>query len=121
MGNDGGGVIKVATEKATKRTIIETVNASGKIYPEIEVKISPDISGQITELNVQEGDTVKKARCWPAYYADIYSLQKQDAAAQSKPIGSIVANREASIEALKARLDQSKQTLTGTKNYLIRK
>ena len=34
---------KVATEKAAKRTIIESVNASGKIYPEVEVKISPDI------------------------------------------------------------------------------
>ncbi|MFM8710715.1 MAG: hypothetical protein ACKOC7_05485, partial [Sphingomonadales bacterium] len=43
---------KVVVENAIKRTIIETVNASGKIYPEVEVKISPDISGEITELNV---------------------------------------------------------------------
>ncbi|MBP7316360.1 MAG: efflux RND transporter periplasmic adaptor subunit, partial [Chitinophagaceae bacterium] len=50
---------KVAIEKVTKRTIVESVNASGKIYPETEVKISPDISGQITELYVQEGDSVK--------------------------------------------------------------
>jgi len=39
-GGDKGGT-KVSTEKAAKRTIIETVNASGKIYPEVEVKISP--------------------------------------------------------------------------------
>ena len=47
----GGGdkTVKVATEKAVKRTIVETVNASGKIYPEVEVKISPDISGEVTE------------------------------------------------------------------------
>ena len=51
---------KVTAEKAQKRTIIELVNASGKVYPEVEVKVSPDISGEITELNVQEGDTVKK-------------------------------------------------------------
>jgi len=44
---------KVTTEKARKRTIIETVNASGKIFPEIEVKMSPDISGEIVELNVE--------------------------------------------------------------------
>ena len=50
---------KVSTEKASRRTIIETVNASGKVYPEIEVKISPDISGEIVELNVEEGDSVK--------------------------------------------------------------
>jgi HlyD family secretion protein len=53
---------KVATEKVTRRTIIETVNASGKIYPETEVKISPEYSGQITELKVSEGDYVKKGQ-----------------------------------------------------------
>ena len=42
--------LKVSTEKITKRTIIETVNASGKVFPEIEVKVSPDISGEIVEL-----------------------------------------------------------------------
>ncbi len=56
--NDNGE--KVAVEKVAKRTIIETVTASGNIYPEVEVKISPDISGEITELNVEEGDSVKK-------------------------------------------------------------
>jgi len=46
-----------------------------KIYPEIEVKVSPDISGEITELNVQEGDTVKKGQVLARIYADIYSIQ----------------------------------------------
>jgi len=53
---------KVATEKVTQRTIIETVNASGKIYPETEVKITPEYPGQITELKVSEGDYVKKGQ-----------------------------------------------------------
>ena len=53
---------KVATEKAAFRTIIETVNASGKIYPETEIKISPEFSGQITELKVREGEFVKKGQ-----------------------------------------------------------
>jgi multidrug efflux pump subunit AcrA (membrane-fusion protein) len=51
---------KVALEKVEARTIVETVNATGKIYPEKEVKISPDVSGEITELNVKEGDHVQK-------------------------------------------------------------
>lgn len=55
-------IIKVNTEKVSRRTIVETVNASGKIYPEIEVKISSDISGEVTELYVQEGDSVKKGQ-----------------------------------------------------------
>src|SRR5918997_534611 len=72
---------KVTAEKAARRTIVETVNASGKVYPEIEVKISPDISGEITELNVQEGDSVRKGQVLARIYADIYSSQRDQAAA----------------------------------------
>ena len=45
LGKSSKGGTKVTAETAQKRTIIETVNASGKVYPEVEVKISPDISG----------------------------------------------------------------------------
>ena len=89
--------IKVSTEKAAKRTIIETVNASGKIYPEIEVKISPDISGEITELNVEEGDSVWKGKVLARIYADIYSLQRDEAASrvsQSREHTTIGASRK---------------------------
>ena len=75
--NDG---IKVVSEKVQKRTITEIVNAPGKIYPEIEVKVSPDISGEITELNVQEGDTVKKGQVLARIFADIYNIQRNQAA-----------------------------------------
>jgi HlyD family secretion protein len=54
--------VKVATEKAARRTIVESVSTSGKIYPETEVKVSPDFSGQVTELKVAEGDKVKKGQ-----------------------------------------------------------
>jgi HlyD family secretion protein len=57
-----GDEVKVITEKVSKRTIVETVNATGKIYPETEVKITPDMSGEVTSLNVQEGDSVKKGQ-----------------------------------------------------------
>lgn len=106
--NDNGG-IKVATEKATKRTIIETVNASGKIYPEVEVKISPDISGEITELDVDEGDSVKVGQVLARIYADIYALQRDEAASRVSQSQSTVANSEAALDALKANLDQAKQ------------
>lgn len=56
------GVIKVAVERSGKRTIIETVNATGKIYPENEVKITPEFSGQVTELKISEGEYVKKGQ-----------------------------------------------------------
>ena len=60
--SNGPEIEKVAVEKATRRTIIETVSTSGKIYPVTEIRVSPDFSGQVTELKVAEGDTVKKGQ-----------------------------------------------------------
>ena len=107
---------KVTAEKAQSRTIIETVNASGKVYPEVEVKISPDISGEITELNVQEGDSVKKGQVLARIYADIYSSQRDEAAARVMQSQATVANSEASLSALKAQLDQAKATYDRNKD-----
>lgn len=102
--------IKVTTEKAVKRTIIETVNASGKIYPEVEVKLSPDISGEIVELNVEEGDSVKKGQVLAQIYGDIYATQRDQAAAIVNQQKAQVANASASLGALQAQLDQAKKT-----------
>ena len=55
-------VNQVAVEKVAKRTIIETVSASGKVQPEIEVKLSAEVSGEVVELLVKEGDVVKKGQ-----------------------------------------------------------
>ncbi len=107
-GNDGKGE-KVAVEKVSKRTIVETVTASGNIYPEVEVKISPDISGEITELNVQEGDSVKKGDVLARIFADIYALQRDEAASQVGQTQASVENSKAALEATKATLDQAKQ------------
>lgn len=52
--------IKVAVEKAETRSIIEIITANGKIQPEKEVIISPDVSGEIVELDIKEGDFVNK-------------------------------------------------------------
>ncbi len=101
---------KVTAEKAQKRNIIEIVNASGKIYPEIEVKVSPDVSGEITELTVQEGDSVKKGQVLARIYADIYSIQANQAASGVVQSQAQVANSQAALNALKAQLDQSKKT-----------
>lgn len=107
---------KVTVEKVTKRTIVEVVNASGKVYPEVEVKISPDISGEVTELYVAEGDTVKKGQLLARIYADIYNLQKDQAASGVKQSESQVATTEAqlanataALAALKATLDQAQK------------
>ncbi|MCP9749968.1 efflux RND transporter periplasmic adaptor subunit [Ferruginibacter sp. HRS2-29] len=102
--------IKVTAEKAENRTIIEVVNASGKIYPEIEVKISPDISGEITELTVAEGDTVKKGQLLARIYADVYNIQKNQAASGVVQSQAQSANSIAALGALKAQMEQAKRT-----------
>ncbi len=108
--------LKVSTEKVIRRTIIETVNASGKIYPEVEVKISPDISGEVVELNVEEGDSVRKGQVLARIYADIYALQRDEAASRVSQSQASVANINASSEALKASLDQAKQNYDRNKS-----
>ncbi|MEO8109289.1 MAG: efflux RND transporter periplasmic adaptor subunit [Ginsengibacter sp.] len=108
LGKDEG--IKVTTEKVIRRTITETVNASGKIYPEIEVKMSPDISGEIVELNVEEGDSVKRGQVLARIYGDIYATQRDQAAAIVSQQQAQVANVQASIGAMQATLDQAKKS-----------
>ncbi|RYD94315.1 MAG: HlyD family efflux transporter periplasmic adaptor subunit, partial [Sphingobacteriales bacterium] len=106
-GDDESGT-RVAVEKVTRRSITETVNASGKIYPEVEVKVSSDISGEITDLTVQEGDSVVKGQVVARIFADIYSAQRDQAAAQVAQSQAQVANSAAAISALKAQLDQDR-------------
>jgi len=100
---------KVAVEKVNKRTIVETVTASGQVYPEVEVKISPDISGEVTELNVQEGDSVRKGQVLARVYADIYALQRDQAASEVNQSQATVANSQAALEALNANMKQAQQ------------
>ena len=76
---------QVAVEAVAKRDIIETVSASGKIYPVTEVALAPDASGEIVELLVEEGDLIRKgqllARINPETYTSI--VEQADAAVRA--------------------------------------
>jgi HlyD family secretion protein len=120
FGKDEG--IKVTAEKVQKRTITETVNASGKIFPEDEVKVSPDISGVITELNVQEGDTVKKGQLLVRIDPDVYNIQRSQAAsgvaqsqAQVSSVQAQVSNAQAALDALDAQMEQAQRAYDRSK------
>ena len=91
------GLLKVAVQKTEKRDIVEVITANGKIQPETEVIISPDVSGEIVDLVVKEGDDVVKGQ---------YLLK-------IKPEEYIMArNRsEAALNSAKARLKQSEAQL----------
>lgn len=109
---------KVSVEKVANKTIIESVNASGKVYPEIEVKISPDISGEVVELNVEEGDSVRKGQVLARIYADIYATQRDQANAAVNQQQAVAANSIAQLNALKATLDQAERTYNRQKQLL---
>lgn len=94
---------KVTTEKAADRKVIETVTASGKIQPETEVKLSSEVSGEVTELLVKEGDVVKKGQLLVKVRPDVlksgydravasYSSQKAGVAAAAQMLKQAEAN-----------------------------
>src|ERR1700742_4082558 len=120
LGKEEG--MKVSAEKAVKRNITEIVTASGKVYPEKEVKISPDISGEVVELSVvQEGDSVKKGQELAKIYADIYTTQRDQAAAQMNQQQALVSNMSAQLPGLKASMDAAKKTFDRQKQLLDQK
>ena len=120
LGKEEG--IKVSAEKVARRNITEIVTASGKVYPEKEVKISPDISGEVVELMVtQEGDSVKKGQELARIYADIYATQRDQAAAQMNQQQALVSNWSAQLPGLKAAMDASKRTFDRQKQLLEQK
>lgn len=89
--------VEVVLAEAKTNLIVEKVSASGKVQPETEVKISPDVSGEIIELNVVEGDSVAKGQLLLRIRPDNYQ--------------SFVDAQEASVNAARANLAQAKARL----------
>ena len=74
--------IPVTTDKAVRKTIVQTVTATGKVQPETEVKISPEVAGEIIDLPVEDGMNVKKGDLLLRIKPDSYKalLEQQEAA-----------------------------------------
>src|SRR6266498_2749120 len=90
--------IPVTTEKAIRKTIVQTVSATGKVQPETEVKISPEVAGEIIELPVEDGKAVKKDDLLVRIRPDSYK--------------ALVEQQEAAISAAKATNLQQKATMS---------
>src|SRR5881396_184881 len=77
--------IPVTTEKSVRKTILQTVSATGKVQPETEVKISPEVAGEIIELPVADGMGIKKGDLLVKIKPDSYKalLEQQEAAISS--------------------------------------
>src|SRR5438552_15723845 len=95
--------IPVTTEKAVRKTILQTVSATGKVQPETEVKISPEVAGEIIDLPVEDGKAVKKGDLLVKIKPDSYKalLEQQEAAIS----GAKATNLQQRATTLKAEQD----------------
>jgi len=100
----GSKPTEVITEKAIKRNIVEIVSANGKIQPETELKITSDVSGEIVDMLVKEGDQVKKGQLLCRIKPDIYesTIERVEAS-----VNSTKANLKTNV----AQLEQAKANL----------
>lgn len=94
---------KVYAEKAQKRTIEETVSASGRIFPEKEVKISSDVSGEVVELYIKEGDSVRAGQLLARVNAEIYKDQVTRGEAGVSASRAQYSNALSNIESVRGR------------------
>jgi HlyD family secretion protein len=98
----------VETEKVSLREIRETVSASGKIFPEKEVKISSDVSGEIVELFVEEGDSVVAGQVLAKIDPEAYVSAVERGNASVSGAKSELARSQSSIETSTAQIEQIK-------------
>lgn len=101
---NGNKPLEVYTQKASIRQIIEVVSATGKIQPETELKITSDVSGEITEMKVKEGDQVKKGDLLCRIKPDLY-------VSAFERVNASVNTTKANLNSAKAQLEQAKANL----------
>ncbi len=95
---------KVSVAKADLKTIVETVSANGKIQPEVEVKISSDVSGEVKQLFVKEGDSVIAGQLLAVIDQELYQSALDRAEA-------VLSNSKANLASSRARIIQSEAKL----------
>jgi HlyD family secretion protein len=105
-GGNKAEIISVQTEKVEKRTITQTVSATGKINPEFKVSINPEVTGEIIQLPVKEGDRVKKGQVLIRIKGDQYVAQKERLEANLQSAKASLKMREA--ELTKVELDYNR-------------
>ncbi|HYV95540.1 MAG TPA: efflux RND transporter periplasmic adaptor subunit [Chitinophagales bacterium] len=111
----GGTVTEVSVEKVSKRNITERVSASGKIYPHLDVKISPDVSGEIVELYVEEGDSVKAGQVLAKIKPDIYQAMYERAVAAQNTSQANYLQAKAAVTQGQAEFDRAEKTYNRNK------
>lgn len=107
----GAKAMEVSAEAVSRNDIVERVSASGKIYPQLDVKLSPDVSGEITELYVEEGDSVKAGMVLAKIKPDIYQ------AILDRSIAALNTARSNSLQSQAALTQVTAEYERAEKNY----
>jgi HlyD family secretion protein len=107
--------VEVTIEKVSKRTLIETVVANGKIQPALDVKISPYISGEVVELFVREGNYVYKGDILAKIDPTLYISNFEQVEASVNTAKANMANTRARLVQAEAQFEKSKVDYTRNK------
>jgi HlyD family secretion protein len=105
-------VITIQTEKVARHNLTEIVVANGKIQPVVQVKISPEVSGEIIELPVKEGQSVKKGDLILKIKPDFYVAQRNQAEASYKSSLAGQATAEATLHKAEAEYRRNQGLFT---------
>jgi HlyD family secretion protein len=106
----------VSVERVGRRTIVETITANGKVRPQTEVKISPDVSGEIVELHVAEGDRVERGQLLLKIRPDAYISMRERAEASVNSARAQLANSNARLAQARAQHDQAQRNYRRSKS-----
>jgi HlyD family secretion protein len=109
LGGSKENIILVQVEKVQKRDITQTVTATGTIDPEFKVVITPEVTGEIIDLPVKEGDTVKKGQLLIKIKGDQYMAQKDRLEANLKSSEANLQMRDAELHRVELEYDRSKE------------
>lgn len=102
-------IVLVTTEKVEKRTITQTVAATGTIEPEFKVVITPEVTGEIIELPVKEGDQVRKGQLLIRIKGDQYKAQKEQLEAGLQSAKASLKIREAELQKITSDYNRIKE------------
>mgnify|MGYP000577926015 CR=1 FL=1 len=109
IGSNKDDIILVQTEDVGRRTITQVVEATGKIQPQTQVKINAEVSGEIIELPVEEGDSVQKGQLLVRIKPDIYEAQRDQSIANLNRAKAMLVQRQADFRKVESEYKRQQE------------
>lgn len=109
LGGSRENIITVQTEKVKRMTITQVVEATGKIEPQTQVKINAEVSGEIIQLPVKEGDRVKKGQLLCRIKPDTYIADREQTVANLNRAKAFLVQRESDLNRIEREYSRQKE------------